>query len=123
MTDEKDFLFELGDSYYNTARYQESNRIMELGTKISGDPMFYNIMGNNYKELGNHVKAERYYFEAFSILHNRVYPLYLLMILYEDSGKHIKAREMAKKIVESDPKISSEATEEIKESASALLNY
>ncbi len=123
MTDDKEFLFELGHSYNKTGRYEESNRIMEMGTNISGDPMFYNILGNNYKELGDYMKAEESYFEAFSMLSNRVYPLYLLMVLYEDTGEHGKAMEMAKKIVGFDPKIQSEATEEMKNYASVLLNY
>ena len=122
MTDDKEFLFKLGHSYNKAGRYEASNRIMEMGTKISGDPMFHNIMGNNYKELGDNMKAEESYFEAFSMLPNRVYPLYLLMVLYEDTGQHVKALNMARKIVVFDPKISSEATEDMKKSAYILLS-
>jgi O-antigen ligase len=123
MTDDKVFLFELGHSYNKAGLYEESNRIMELGTKISGDPMLYNIMGNNYKELGEYIKGEKSYYEAFGMLPNRIYPLYLLMILYEDTGEHGKALEMAKKIVGFDPKITSEATEEMKKEALFMLRH
>jgi len=121
MYDDKKFLFELGHSYNKVGMYGESNVFMDMGTMISGDPMFLDIMGNNYKELGAYGKAALCYQEAFAQLPNRLYPLYLLMLLYESTEENDKALDMAKKIVGFDPKISTGATDEMKKYASKIL--
>lgn len=125
--DDHESLFSVGRSlreegrYYN-GRYNDSNAILRQGTRCSADPMFYVLMGNNYKDMKQYDLAEQAYKKAFSVMPNRLYPLYQLMLLYQDSGDVKKAKAMAKRVIETKPKIESRATRNMKEKASEFLS-
>ena len=121
LSDNPRFLFEYGHSLNKMENYTKSNPVLEEGAEISNDPMFFNIIGNNYKELGDYGAAEESYAAAFAIVPNRLYPLFLLMNLYKDSGQHAKAREIAKRIIEFRPKVESSATKQMREEAGELI--
>lgn len=125
--DDHESLFSVGRSlreegrYYN-GRYNDSNAILRQGTRCSADPMFYVLMGNNYKDMKQYDLAEQAYKKALSVMPNRLYPLYQLMLLYQDSGDVKKAKAMAKRVIETKPKIESRATRKMKEKASEFLS-
>ena len=125
--DDHESLFSVGRSlreegrYYN-GRYNDSNAILRQGTRCSADPMFYVLMGNNYKDMKQYDLAEQAYKKAISVMPNRLYPLYQLMLLYQDSGDVKKAKTMAKRVIEMKPKIESRATRNMKEKASEFLS-
>ena len=83
--------------------------------------MFYVLMGNNYKDMKHDDLAEQAYQKAFSVMPNRLYPLYQLMMLYHDGGNKQKAKEMAKRVVKMKPKIESPATKDMKKKAEEIL--
>ena len=124
--DDHESLFSVGRSlreegrYYNE-RYNDSNAVLRQGTRCSADPMFYVLMGNNYKDMKQYDLAEQAYKKAFSVMPNRLYPLYQLMLLYQDSGDVKKAKAMAKRVIETKPKIESRATRNMKEKAKDFL--
>ena len=109
-----DLLFDYGRSLNQIGSYAESNHILGQAAEMIGDPMVYNIMGNNYKSLGEILVAEGYYQKAHSIIPNRIYPLYLLATLYFDAGQDEKAIVMAERVLDFQEKVSSEATEQMK---------
>jgi len=115
LSEYPDFLFEYGRSLNQTGSYQLSNQILGRVTEMSCDPMIYNIMGNNYKLMGDSNQAEQAYKKAHSIVPNRIYPLYLLAILYYDTGQTKKAMEMSQRILDFKEKIVSNTTESLKE--------
>ena len=125
--DDHESLFSVGRSlreegrYYN-GRYNDSNAILRQGTRCSADPMFYVLMGNNYKDMKQYDLAEQAYKKALSVMPNRLYPLYQLMLLYQDSEDVKKAKAMAKRVIETKPKIESRATRNMKEKASEFLS-
>ena len=124
LTSERDnheFLFSFGKMLREEGRYNDSNDILRQGTRCSADPMFYVLMGNNYKDLKHYDLSEQAYQKAFSIMPNRLYPLYQLMMLYHDSGNKQKAKEMAKRVIEMKPKIESPATKDMKKKAEEIL--
>ena len=120
-TDNPAFLFEYGRLHHLNGNYALSNRILSEGAALSADPMFYNVIGNNYKAMGEAALAERSYRKAFDILPNRMYPKYLIMKLYDDNGDGEKARSIAREILSFDVKIESSATLEMQELARDLL--
>ena len=122
LRDNPKYLFAYGRAMNKLEKYNESNAILKEGILVSSDPMFYNVIGNNYKALGEFQMAEMAYQKAFQILPNRLYPLYLLMQLYIDFDKKDKALLMAEKILEVAPKIKSPATEEMQEKAEQYIN-
>ncbi len=122
LNDQPEFLFGYGRALHKLHRYEESLIILKQGTIVSSDPMFYNIIGNNYAALGNFHLAEQYYIKSHHILPNRIYPHYLLMKLYQQYGYRDKALQKAREIIAFSPKIISEATRELQREAREYIN-
>ena len=120
-SDNHEFLFDLGKRLREEGRYNDSNAILCQGTRCSADPMFYVLMGNNYKDMKHYDLAEQAYKKAYSVMPNRLYPLYQLMMLYHDSGDTQKERAMAKRVIEMKPKIESPATRDMKKKAMEII--
>lgn len=120
-SDNHEFLFALGKRLREEGRYNDSNAILRQGTRCSADPMFYVLMGNNYKDMKHYDLAEQAYNKAYSVMPNRLYPLYQLMLLYQDSGNKQKAQAMAKRVIEMKPKIESPATKDMKKKAMEII--
>lgn len=115
------FLFDFGKTLRTHGRYNDSNDMLRQGTLVSADPMFYVLMGNNYKDMGYPDLAEESYKKAFSVMPNRIYPLYQLMQLYKESGDVKKTKKYAKRIISFKEKITSPATKQIKGEAEDYL--
>lgn len=116
------YLFDFGKMLAKDGRYNDSNAMLHLGTLVSNDPMFHVIQGNNYCKMGLHKEAEQAYQKAFSIMPNRIYPLYRLMLLYKEKGDIARMKDMAHKIIAFNVKVASPATKEMQENAENLLN-
>ena len=114
LKDRPEYLFTYGKALRELERYNDSNAALRQGTRVSCDPMFHVMMGNNYLDLGAPREAETAYRKAFSLLPNRVYPLYRLMKLYEATGKNEKARDMARRITAFRAKVDSPAVRKMK---------
>lgn len=121
LKDRPEYLFTYGKALRELERYNDSNAALRQGTRVSCDPMFHVMMGNNYLDLGAPREAETAYRKAFSLLPNRVYPLYQLMKLYEATGEDEKARDMARRITAFRAKVDSPAVRKMKEEADDLL--
>ena len=119
--DNSSFLFDFGKLLRTFGKYNDSNAMFLKGTLVSNDPMFYILIGNNYKDLQFYDLSEKAYQKAYSIMPNRLYPLYQLMNLYHETGKRAESRRMARKIVDFQEKVTSPATGEMKEKARKML--
>ena len=108
------FLFAYGQSLNKTRNYEKSDSILKMGTEISSDPMFWNVMGNNSLALGKYREAEDRYKHAFYIVPNRLYPLYLLAKLYHEEGDITRFLEIAEKVETIIPKIESVNTDSLR---------
>jgi tetratricopeptide (TPR) repeat protein len=119
--DDPRFLFNMAKMLEQKERWRDSNAILRMGTQVCGDPMFYVLMGNNYRKMEMNDLAEESYRKAFAILPNRMYPLYQLMLLYKETDRQEEALQIAKQIFEMRPKVKSPATDEMQEKALDLL--
>lgn len=108
------FLYEYAHALHFTGEYERSNALLLEGAAQSADPMFWNVMGNNYKALGDAGRAERCYRRAYWTVPNRLYPLYLLARLYRDTGQGDKLCSICDRLLNFREKVVSPATEEIK---------
>lgn len=115
------FLFSFGKSLSDLSRYNDSNSILRQGAKISADPMFMVVMGNNYKALGMSSEAEYCYQRAFSQMPNRLYPLYRLALLYHDTGQRSKMLAICRRIIDFNPKVPSPVIDKMKRDAKSLI--
>lgn len=62
------------------------------GLAVSSDPMFLNLMGRNHHDLGQYAEAERCFRRSIHRLPGRMYPHYLLCLLYADPNVSDTAR-------------------------------
>lgn len=109
------FLFAYGQSLNKIGQYEKSDSILKLGTEISSDPMFWNVMGNNSLALGNYREAEARYKHAFYMVPNRLYPLTLLAKLYHAEGDTVRFLNMTEKVETFVPKIENANTKRLRE--------
>ena len=121
LSDRISFLFEYGHSLSNAGQYIESNTVLEKATAISCDPMLYNIMGKNYQTLKEYKQAEACFRKAGYLVPNRIYPYYLMALMYVDADETEKAREMAQIVLTKEPKVQSTAIEEMRSEMKKLL--
>lgn len=108
------FLFQYGRALLKTEEYKHSDSILHIGTSISCDPMFWNLIGQNQQSLKNYSKAEESFLYAYNMVPNRLYPLYLLLKLYNESGQNMKFQETLLYVNGFKPKIESHLTEEMR---------
>ncbi len=108
------FMFEYGHSLNKTGHYKRSNKILLQGTNISSDPMFWNVIGNNYLALGEYDKGVEAYLRAYYQCPNRLYPIYLLAKLYDITGNNEKVEYYGGILLNKEPKIPSKAVDDMK---------
>lgn len=114
MKHDSNFLFSYGQSLNKTGQYEKSDSILKMGTEISSDPMFWNVMGNNSLALGRYREAEGRYKHAFYMVPNRLYPLNLLAKLYHAEGDTVRFLDMADNVELFVPKVESVNTERLR---------
>lgn len=107
-------------------KYKESNEHLQYLKQYSSDPMILNIIGKNFEALKCSDSAEYYYRKSVNRCPNRLYPHYLLMLLYKDStnfGRDALLNE-ANILVNMTEKIPSPAVEKMKlEARKVLCNF
>ena len=88
--------------------------------QISCDPMLYNIMGKNYQALEEYKQAEDCFTKATHIVPHRLYPFYLLTLLYHEMDLQDKVNEMADIVQTKEPKVNSTAVREMRQKVNEL---
>ena len=121
LSDQIKFLFEYAQCLNRAELYEESNEILENAVKISCDPMLYNVMGKNFHALKQYAKAEMCFIKSSNIVPSRLYPYYLMALMYVDAGEAEKAKEMAQIVLTKEPKVQSTAVKEMRQEMKKLL--
>ena len=121
LKDQPAFLFEYGQCLSRTGQPETSNLILEEASQLSADPMIRNIMGKNYQTTKQYTQAESAFLKASHMVPNRLYPLYLLAQMYNESGQIDKAITTARLLLEKAPKVPSSATEDMKRDMQKLI--
>ena len=114
LSDRPAFVFEFGECQFQNAQYGNATAIFLWAAELSADPMVYNKLGKNYQALKQYDRAEKAYVQAAHMIPHRIYPLYLLALLYREMGDMEKARDMARQVIGKEPKVWSPAVEEMK---------
>lgn len=121
LADQLNFLFEYAQCASKNEMYEESNRILEKATRISCDPMLYNIMGKNHQALQKYAEAEQCFQKSANIVPNRIYPYYLMALMFVEAGDMEKAKAAAHIVLTKEPKVKSTAIDEMKEKMRKLV--
>lgn len=119
--DNKQFLFDFARLLQADNRHFDACAILRRGVAVSGDPMFWVLMGNSQNSLNRYNEAIACYDYAYSVLPNRLYPLYRKMILQKEKGDITNARQTARMILKTTPKVRSSATRRMTKEAKDLL--
>lgn len=98
LKDNYRYLYDYGYALYKCGRHEESNNFLKEGSRISSDPMFYNIMGRNNEALGLYEAAEYCYMHSHNMVPSRIYPLSLLMKMKIRTGATQEAIAIGEKI-------------------------
>ena len=121
LSSNEEYLFTYGHLLHRLGHFEKSNTILSKGAALSDDPMFHNIIGKNYAELGLIDNAEKEYTHAINMLPNRQYPYYLLSLLYYNNGMIEEFQRSAIDAIELKPKIPSHITDSLKRNLKLLL--
>ena len=116
------FLFAYGQSLNREGQYAKSDSVLMLGTAISSDPMFWNVMGNNSLAQGRYREAEERYRHAFLMVPNRLYPLCLLAKLYHAEGDTARFLRAALQVENFKAKVESANTEKLRKEIGDIKN-
>ena len=122
-SEDKAFLFNFAKMLQADGRYVDSNFVLMQGTKVSNDPMFWVLMGNNLKAMRLYDEAVACYDRASGMLPNRVYPIYQKMKLYLETGRICQAKRCAHHLLARKPKVQSSATKQMYDEACAVLKH
>lgn len=114
------FLFAYGQSLSKEGQYLKSNEILSEGSRISCDPMFWIVMGNNNLSLERYEEAEQCYKRAFHMVPNRLYPLCRLAELYIKMGDYDRFYDMKLKIDRFKSKVESLTTDMLRKRITEL---
>jgi tetratricopeptide (TPR) repeat protein len=95
-------------------RYEESIRMYERAKDYTGDEMLYCSLGDAYKAIKRYNEAEEAYIHASYMVPHKLYPLYLLAILYDETDQGEKAVAIAENVLNKEIKVESQAVEEIR---------
>lgn len=118
------FVFEYAVTLNAEKRYEQADSILSRGLQISCDPMFYNVKGRNYHEMGAYRKAEACYMNAIYLIPERIYPYYLLTKLYADSAAGYPSERMqwaASIVLKKEAKVHSTAIDEMRDEVRKIL--
>ncbi len=117
------FLFEYGRALAETKQYELSDSILLMGSALSKDPMFLNLLGKNAVASGNFDSAEDYFKQSVSLLPNRHYPLYLLFDMYLQKGDTLNARIWGERVLNQPPKVNSKFIQEKQSEVRTRLKF
>ena len=121
LSDQIQFLFEYAQCLNKSEQYEESNEVLKKAVRISCDPMLYNIMGKNFHALKQYTEAEQCFMKSSNIVPNRIYPYYLMTLMYVDARETEKAKGMAQIVLTKEPKVQSTAVKEMRNEMKKLL--
>lgn len=112
------FLLYYGTTLYICNDYDKSIVILEYAKEYISDPILYLKLGDAYKMKKQYERAEKNYLYAVNIVPNRLYPHFLLALLYSDEKcfNLVKFNKVSNYIISFEPKIASKAIDEMKDS-------
>lgn len=118
------FLFEMGQSLSKTNDYDRAITTLTRASRLSADPMIHYMIARNEQFRGNYKEAERILIHAIHILPERIYPYYLLVLLYSDSKFYDpeKLRAAANAVLTKEPKVLSTAVQEMRKETKTIIS-
>jgi len=116
------FMVAYGKALSISGYHQKAIEILNDARLLLNNTILYTALGDSYKALNQYDKAEKSYLIAHNMAPDRFYPLYLLAKLYDEINQGKKAYEIAEKLINKQPKVPSQAVDEIKRELRNILS-
>lgn len=114
------FLFQYGKALMESGDISGGEKILRMGSGISCDPMFWNLIGECRRIQGDTDGAAECYRRAFYTVPNRLYPICLMARMYYYAGDKDKFRKYCRMAQQFRPKIESDLTRSMRAELSEL---
>jgi O-antigen polymerase len=114
-------LLSYGKALYMNGKIKQSADVLKEASQSIADPFLLNNLGDSYQALKKYDLAEQAYITASDMVPNRMYPKYLLAKMYLNTHDTLKAKQVAKKIIEMPVKVPSQATTQMKNEMVKIL--
>lgn len=116
-----EFLQQFGKCLAMNKDFTKAKIILNDAVKFGGDYMLYANLGDVYKELKQYSQAEVAYNRSAYMVPHKLYPHYLLVKLYTQTGDTVKAQTKAKEVLAMNAKVNNMAEDEIKQEMKKIL--
>ncbi|MDN3548815.1 O-antigen ligase family protein [Mucilaginibacter aquaedulcis] len=117
------FLLDYGICLIANKKNERALRYLMLAENKDSDPRIDMLIGNIYKMEGNFDKAEEYYTKASFIIPSRIFPKYLLVMLYKEYHYCGKAKSLSKSILQHYRGVESSLSDQILNELQAIQNF
>jgi len=115
------FLYNYAAELNYIGEWKQSNELMTECSKLYNDNDVQLILADNYQQMKQYTEAEKHLKMAYDMIPNRFIPLYRLVKLYQEQGKHNQAYKLAEIITKKPEKVSSMEVISIKGEMAELL--
>ena len=116
------FLTNYGKALSMAKQWDRGIQILTRARDYHSDPVMYTALGDCYKWINDYRKAEEAYQHAWQIIPSRLYPLYLLAKLHDESNRPEKAIQTARQVLNKEVKIPSTAVEQIRDEMKSIID-
>lgn len=115
------FLYNYGAELSQLKNFDKSIELLEETKYKINDADVYTYLGNSYEGINDYENAEYAFEKASNIVPHRLYPKYRLVFLYAKTNRINMARNLAIEVLNTEEKIKSDVTKQIKEGLYAFL--
>lgn len=121
LSTDVNYLLSFSRELNSNARYRNSVFFLERALRLSPDKYIYYELGAVYERIGEYERAEKLYQKIETAIPNLIYPKFLLINLYFETGKYKKVKLKAYEVENQNLKVTSALTEDIKDRIGEVL--
>lgn len=123
LPNEKSIMVDYGIILLINGKPKQSVEILEKASKSVSNQYLFSNLGKGYQQIEKYDLAEKAYLQSINMIPNRMFPRYLLAKMYLQKQDTIKAKEIAKQIINMKVKVPSEKTKNMLNEMRQLLLY
>ncbi|RED98397.1 O-antigen ligase family protein [Marinoscillum furvescens] len=116
------FMQQYGKCLQMAGNYDQALAVLDQSGEFYKDDFWYITLGEVNKALGKAGEAAKCYEQASAMVPHKLYPKYLLALLYEANNQKTEAKILANEILTSEVKVMSTAITEIRQAMQDILS-
>lgn len=104
-------------------KQKEAIKILEECKQYDSESNLYLVLGQSYQGIQEYTKAESYFYKAINMIPYKMYPRYLLVKLYAETGQKQKAIIEGNRLLTMKVKNTSTAVEDMKDDIKKIFPF